>query len=415
MHEVGGAEKQLLQMARAAAEARDDKALPRALGRLSMVYNLGEQNEKAVSMAQAAELAARRGGDDESLAYAQISAFNALQSLGRLEEAQATYQAATTTMERFERTAEPARLIYPLVHLGMATYLRGRYIETHEVFARVLRMHLDIHGMDNQRTPELMRENAILISKVGNLGQALDLARRGTGYFEKRGAAGFSDNVLLLIDVTSYLRQMGRLDEAEAQLARIRPLAEAEVKPLVRANFLQIEADVLLARRRYREAEESLRRARAAGALSMDNVGVALLVRTARALAGQGRRREARAQFAEAVALATRVLPPDHPATSSARVAAAAMEVEESDRSCEKALPTATAAVAALEPRVGKHSALLVEPLIVQGRCLVVGKQPGQAVPVLERALEVAARTGIDPEQSAVAKQWLARTAPAPR
>ena len=409
MHEVGGAEKHLLQMARAAAEARDDRLVSRALGRLSMVYHLAEQSEKAVSMAQAAELAARRAGDDESLAYAQISAVNSLQALGRLDEAHTAYQAATATIERFQRSAEPARLIYPLMHLGMGSYLGGRYVETNEVFARVLRMHLDIHGMDNQRTPELMRYSAIMVSKVGTLPQALDLARRGTDYFEKRGAPGVSDHVLLLIDVAIYLRQMGRLDEAEAYLARIRPLAEAPDQLTSRGGYLQIEADVLMARRRYREAEHSLRRARDAGALTRDHVGVALLVRTARALAGQGRRREARAQFAEAVDLAAKVLPPDHPATLTARIAAAAMEVEESDRGCAQALPTATAVVAALEPRVGQHSALLVDPLTLQGRCLVAGKRADQAVPVLQRALDVAARAGVDPEKTTVARQWLAR------
>ena len=79
-------------------------------------------------MAHAAEVAARRAGDDESLAYAQISAVNSLQALGRQQEAQVLYQEANASIERLKLTVNQSKLIFPLMHLGMATYLRGRYL-----------------------------------------------------------------------------------------------------------------------------------------------------------------------------------------------------------------------------------------------------------------------------------------------
>ena len=186
---------------------------------------------------------------------------------------------------------------------------------------------------------ELMRYTAVMAAKVGTLAEALDLTSQGRVYPEKRGLHEMPDYALVLIDATAYLRQMGRLEEAERLLAEARPLAEA--KTVVLSNFLQVEAELLMARGKYLEAEKLLRQVRAE-TLPMDHVGVAIIVRLGRALAGQGRRREARAQFAEALAIAIQRVSARTPLDVTVQVLLAAIHVAQSR--CATALPVLTAA-----------------------------------------------------------------------
>jgi tetratricopeptide (TPR) repeat protein len=359
-------------------------------------------------------------------------------------------------VELAPRVGDDRAEAFAWLHLATVTLLaRGKYDDAVALFpsarAAVLRAGdpIDLHAeqlydegivLDRGPTPvqgrAKLREARALLERAGaaapssplaeHLSDVLDETATSYIYTDELDAAiaayheamaqrraifdtGSAQEAYVWNNLASALEQAGRLDEAldaAREAVRIRETRVGESVAL--ANSLNTLADAMSELGQSRESlpfyERALRMSQAKR--PPGDIRLApLYLGYAHALAGVRRYDEATRYYGESVALfdKTGAKNLNLPITLTHRGELAALRGR-----CAEALPDYARAIALVEQLSGPTSSWMVGPLTGQAACLVQGERPGDAIPVLRRALGCKTNAG-QKAQLAVAMSWLGR------
>jgi tetratricopeptide (TPR) repeat protein len=407
LHDAGRAEPALLQMARFAAEARDDRQLARAMGRLAMVLEFQDKSTQALAMSEAAEVVAVRAGQNDLATYARLTTGGVLQTLGRLDESRTAFSEALAAVERPGAFSEQGHLVLPLAHVAAAATVSGDFDQARALLDRALAIAQASLGPDHPRTLMLFRTTAVAAEGQGKVHEALSLGQRGLALLESSGRRADPEAVLQMTDNAGYLRQLGDFPAAERLYEEALTLAERSGSPRTIPQILRGLGDVRLHQGRLEEAETIYRRALAVTPSPGGLGGVGGHARLGRLFERQGRLPEARDHLRRALELRTQATGERHPHRGALLTAVAAVEALAGR--CSEARPLATLALSILETTLGKDHPQLGEPLTVLGRCALDDRRPGEAAPLLERAVAILESARLAPELAGRPRALLAR------
>ena len=384
LDDVEKAERELVLMSRLAADGRDDKQLVRGLGRTAVIYQMRGRFEQAVETARAAELVARRAGDELAVGYGQLTAAASLQALARHEEAEALWSAAFATLERRLDGENQSAFYSPLLHMASNATMRGRHAQAQQLMDRARAIAIATFGADDPRAIQAAFRTALGAQEQGKFREA---RRRIEELLAVVLRTEPRDEILatrMQIDVALLEDYLGDRAKAVGRLERAAADAERLGNRGLEARALLYLGRIRTAQGRRGDARSMFVRAR--GLIDRLDSDTTLILRAQAHLAGlEGRASEGRTMLGEALALCAKSPSAIISSCGAIHVARADLEMRAGD--CRAARPHLDRGQATLEKTLGADHPMMVNPLSVRGRCLLSERRPADAVPVLERTL----------------------------
>jgi eukaryotic-like serine/threonine-protein kinase len=405
--DLASSEKSLLEMSRAAAEGRDDRQLVTALGRLALNHEMREANAQSLATGQAAEMVARRIGDDQALSIALIGITMSLQALGRLDQARTTWEEANATVEKLAKKEDQAALISPLMHLGTAAALHGNYAMARDNLERALAIASAALGPGHARTLQLQQSASVVATDQGRLDEALALA---SAALEERRRQEPTRRLAAenLIDLARPARLLGDLPRAERLLLDAREIESRVGRRGAGMHHARGLAELRIDQGRYQEAQELLQplvEAHDTGDSPRRKSVFHMLLGTVAQKLGQPAR--ALEHFEQSLALRKKVSGTEHPGYGESLAALAGLYVAQGR--CRQALPMLDEAQTTLEKALDKDHYLIAQPLILRARCHLEQGKPVDALPALARSVELRERAKLALPERGRARALLAR------
>jgi tetratricopeptide (TPR) repeat protein len=407
-----GAEPPLLDAVRLAGAARDDRLAARALIALvSYVAEDEQQAPRALALAEIADGAIARAGDDDELrARLQLARGDALLTSGKYDAARDAYLRGRA---HFRAALGPASLEVRLIDGDLARVAQGAgdYATAGQLGRAALATVIAELGRDHPQTASCLNNLGQVSDLVGDLDaaagyyqEALALKRRVLG--PEAASTALTMNNLGTVEVVR-----GDLEAAQALFEGALAIRERVLGP--RHGYVATTLGNLAGLRRkqgrHAEALALLERALAikiaaygAGHPSVAYTAIAIgEVRRAQGDPGQ-----AVAWFERALEIRRAALGPAHPETVDAMVEVAA-ELAALGR-CPQARQVIATARAALDARVGRPGAALAVALGAEARCDLAAGAAARAVAGYARAVALAAGPAALIRRGEL-RAWLAR------
>ncbi len=345
-----GAEERMRLALVAAAQGRDMALLARAWGTMIMLvgYRQGRHQE-ALLLRPAVEHFAEVAGDDRIRAIALNSFGGVLSEMGRYEEARQAYERVLALREKVVGP-EHLDIATSLNNLGLTLYYLGKYEPALEMQERALAVRQKLLGPEHPHVANSLTNLGLVLWKMGRLEEAREAHARTLALREKVLGPEHLEVAGALNNLALVLGELGRYEEALATHQRALALWEKTLGPE--------HADV---------------------ALSLNNLGD-----TYEAL---GRYEEARRMHERALALRRKVLGPEHPevANSLGNLANTLRQLQRYPEAREH-----YARARALQDKVlpSEHPDR-AWPLVGMSRLLLAQGRPAEALPLVERALQM--------------------------
>ncbi len=265
---------------------------------------------------------AERSGPTSELARAVSGLATTYQTLGRIDEAEASRRRALDLWieARGEDDTETAAA---QANLAMVLNDRGHYHEADAMLRRALETDERRLPPDHPDIARIVGELATTSKELGRLDEAEALSRRALKQLQDRLGAHHPQVALQLNNLGVVLFEAGRYDEAEAEYSRAVEIAEATLGPdhPYTGLWLSNLAEAVHMSGRPQEAEPLFRRALAIerATVGPEHASVGESLRgLARVVADLGREAEAETLMLEAVSVLDTALGPDSPVTGKA-------------------------------------------------------------------------------------------------
>ena len=388
-----GAEASLLESARQAGAARDDRLEARALVRLVRHTAVNQQSAgRALLIADVADGVVARADDPAERVHLLRGRGLALLTSGKNEAARTTFIAAralaTSVFGAGDR--ETLAIASNLVQVVSAL---GDWAGAVRLGEQNLAATIALLGPDHPQVVQVLNGIAIAAADGGDQETAADSFRRALAINERVSGPDSAATAVTLNNLGAVERTRGHLDEAQGLLERALAIRERVLGPehSYVASTLGNLADVRARQGHLGEALELDRRTLAI--ITKVHGPMHARVATAQHKLGEvleetGDAAGALDAYQRSLDIRKQVLGADHPMTlySMMLVGRALMLLHR----CAEARPLLTAAATGLEKTVGPEHPDFVESLAAQAACDLADGQAARAVDRLERAVAVA-------------------------
>ena len=265
---------------------------------------------------------AERSGPTSELARAVSGLATAYQTLGRLDEAEASRRRALDLWIA-ARGEEDTQTAAARANLAMVLIDRGRYQEADAMLERALETHERNLPPDHPDIARIVGELGTTRKELGRLEEAEALNRRALALLQNRLGARHPQVALQINNLGVTLFEAGRYAEAEVEYRRAVDIAEETLGPdhPYTGLWLSNLAEAMHMTGRPADAEPLFRRAIAIerATVGPEHAAVGESLRgLARAVADLGREGEAETLMLEAVSVLETALGPDSPVTGKA-------------------------------------------------------------------------------------------------
>jgi tetratricopeptide (TPR) repeat protein len=390
------AERPLLEAAQLAGGAHDDRLTARAL--IELVKAIGVDNVDGARALLAADIAAgavqRAGGDPTLRARLDLHRGDALQTMGRLDEARAAFSAA-----RAEYSAalgpDDAETLWAEAEQARLADWRGDHAEAIVLGQATLARASAILGPEHPRVVTMMNNLGKAYLNSGQVATGAGYLRQALAMKERIGGADEGWHSSTLINLGRAELELGHLAAAEALLEPALVERERLYGP-DHAQFaypLSLLGDLRRKQGRYHEALELLQRALAiqTKVYGEGDTSVAYtLNRIGNLLAASGDDVAALSNFQRALKIRRQLNGPDHPDTLHIvnNVAGELVQL----RRCAEARPLLLESSAGLEKALGPDHVYVGAALAELARCDLMDRQFARAAARLERAIVIEER-----------------------
>jgi serine/threonine-protein kinase len=408
-----GAETTLFRAIEAAARARDDVTLGRALIELTWVLGvLQSRSDEALAVGRVAEAVLIRAGDrGELLGKLHMNLGSVLGQQGKLQESRKSHEQAYSELEK---ALGPARseVATALNNLGVVAWQEGKLDDALAYFERALTAREAALGAEHTEVGDSLVNVAAVLATQGHFDRARPLSQRAVAIYEGSLAPDDPRIAAAQLNHANVLVEDGKLDDARRLYEKVLAATEAsqgkQHRDVARVlgnlgNTLRMLGEYDQARTTLERAlaiqEKELGRAHPAVGKTLNDIGAVL--------DEQGRPEDARTYFERALAVRRAALGEEHPDVAQSLDNLAGLLRAEGK--CQQALPFYERSLAILtkvgsddDPRSGHARLGLGECLLAQGRV-------HDAEPHLRAAVARLEAMGGDPVPLALARFGLGR------
>ena len=409
--DVAACRTTLLEAAKVAAQAKDDRRVAIVLSELVYVTGwLESRYDKAFAIGEAANVAVVRAGDEpelrgqlaSNLAGTSRAAGDYKKSLAQVKASLAAFRSTDS---------DHPRIAFVRSNMGVLYRKLGQYAESQRQFDDALSLHERQFGAEHPATAGVLKNIGLLMEDLGAFAKAEQVHRRALAIEQ----ATFGNEHYRVSDTAHNLGMallaQGKYDQAEDYLQQalamtIKAFGDTDGRT---GSTLNVLGNLAVARGQPDQARSYYQRALAIHqAFGAEHTSVSLtLGHQARLALYEGHYRKALRLFDKAFAIDIKNLGAEHPDTVAPRMGGA-----QALCNLGKSLQATTRFQKALTLSERQHGAdhyKTAQVLHALGECYLRNKQPRKAQAVLDRALQIREPSGIAPHRKAQTKFALAK------